>query len=152
MKYRVELKLRDRDNRRGRVYVQYPAPSSISSARTSTASPLMAAIAPISDATLVSYSCIWSDRLADIVLPTEPIDIDTRVVFILLTDDGYYGSFTVWAPKPSIFETSGIFAGIFVLPAVADSVMAQLNDIGVSHPVRRDEPAVFVDCAGAKVE
>lgn len=151
MQYRAELMARDGEGNRGRVYARFSVPSSFPAARDTTALPFVAAVSGISDARIIQYRCIWTDRISTGGLPAEGTNLQDAVLFLFRTSDDEYLGFTVPAPKASIFEQTGDYAGILVRAEVCSFVLDLLEQFPPGDPLAPGIAANLVECIGVRV-
>lgn len=148
MNYHVEWYVIDRDGRVGRCTLRFDPPISFIAAENTTMAPVMNVISPIIDGTIYRYRGVWADSILPAFTPDTGINLQQRVLFVIRTiNDDYYG-FTIPAPKSSIFEDSGDYAGIRVKQSVIDMVMAFLDTFPLSDPLSPGIPLEVADIVG----
>lgn len=140
MQYRVELGAIDRDGSRGRISLRFPAPVSFIAAQTATMVPAYNAIVPLTDATIQFYRGVWSDKITPISPAPAGINIQERVLFVIRTVNSDYYGFTIPAPKASIYEQTGDYAGMRVNSDTIALVRGVLDTFPLSDPITPGVP------------
>lgn len=150
MSYHVEWYVIDRDGRTGRMTLRYDAPVSFIAAENNLMVPVMNIIEPLTDATIYRYRGVWADSITPTATPPQGINLQQRVLFVIRTiNDDYYG-FTIPAPKASIFEDTGDYAGIRVKQSVIDTLRSFLDTFPLSDPMSPGIALEIADIAGMK--
>lgn len=150
MNYRVEVNAIDRDGVLGRTMVRFSPPSSFMAAVTQTMEPFASAIEGLTDAVIVNYRGVWTDTVTPAFTPPPGINLQVKAIFIIRTPDDEYIGFTIPAPKASIFEDSGPWAGIRVKQAVIDDMLAFFDTFPLSDPIDPGNPVVIAELIGVK--
>lgn len=150
MNYHVEWYVIDRDGRTGRMTLRFDAPTSFIAAENTTMVPIMGLIEPLTDGTLFRYRGVWADSLTPASPAPPGINLQSRVLFVIRTiNDDYYG-FTIPAPKTSIFEETGDYAGIRVKDSIIQQVASFFAAFPLSDPLSPGVPLEIADIVGMR--
>lgn len=130
--------------------LRFDPPVTFIAAENNSMVPIKNIIEPLTDATIYRYRGVWADSITPAFTPPAGINLQERVLFIIRTiNDDYYG-FTIPAPKDSIFEDSGPYAGIRVKQSVLDDVKAFFGTFPLSDPISPGIPLEIADIVGMR--
>jgi hypothetical protein len=112
--------------------------------------PLIDAVAPIIDSTVYRIKGTWSGDLTGFGTAEPGANLQDRALFIIRSiNDDYFG-FYVPAPKASIFEDTGDYAGIRVKSSVCESLIAAFDAFPISDPLSPGIPIEIDSIVGMR--